>query len=229
MSSPLSAIRRAQDGRGGTVLCVSRRGWLLFGALSVIWGVPYLLIRIAVREVAPATLIFFRTAPVALVLLPVAAYRRQTTRARCARWRPLLAYTAVEIVLPWLMLFKAEERLSSSLAGLLIAAVPLVGALAARLSGDEDRFDRSADRRARSSDLVGVAAARRHRRPRGDRLPIAGRRGDRRRLRHRAADLQPVPVGPARASGSSPARSASRRSSTPPSRSPTSRRICRSR
>ena len=50
------------------------------------------------------------------------------------RWRPLLAYTAVEILVSWLMLFKAEERLSSSLAGLLIAAVPLVGALVARLS-----------------------------------------------------------------------------------------------
>ena len=45
------------------------------------------------------------------------------------RWRPLLAYTTAEILVPWLMLFKAEERLSSSLAGLLIAAVPLVGAL----------------------------------------------------------------------------------------------------
>ena len=121
---------------------MSRRAWLLFGALSAIWGVPYLLIRISVREVAPSTLIFFRTAPVALVLLPVIAYRRQLPElVRC--WRPLLAYTAAEILLPWLMLFRAEERLTSSLAGLLLAAVPLVGALVSRLSGDEDRFDRT--------------------------------------------------------------------------------------
>jgi drug/metabolite transporter (DMT)-like permease len=121
---------------------VSRRAWLLFGALSAIWGVPYLLIRISVREVAPSTLIFLRTAPVALVLLPVVAYRGQWPDL-VRRWRPLLAYTAAEILVPWLMLFKAEERLSSSLAGLLIAAVPLVGALISRLSGDEDRFDRT--------------------------------------------------------------------------------------
>jgi len=120
---------------------VSRRAWLLFAALSVIWGVPYLLIRISVREVAPSTLIFLRTAPVALVLIPVVAARRQLPGI-VRRWRPLLAYTAAEILLPWLMLFKAEERISSSLAGLLLAAVPLVGVLLARLSGDEDRFDR---------------------------------------------------------------------------------------
>lgn len=115
---------------------------MLFGALSAIWGVPYLLIRISVREVAPSTLIFFRTAPVALVLVPVVAYRRQLPElVRC--WRPLLAYTAAEILLPWLMLFKSEERLTSSLSGLLVAAVPLVGALISRLSADEDRFDRT--------------------------------------------------------------------------------------
>ncbi|MGA2528691.1 MAG: DMT family transporter [Acidimicrobiales bacterium] len=120
---------------------MSRRGWILFVALGVIWGVPYLLIRIAVREVAPSTLIFFRTAPVALILLPVAVRRGQIP-ALVRRWRPLVLYTAVEIVFSWLMLFKSEEKISSSLAGLLLASVPLVGAIASRLAGDEDRFDR---------------------------------------------------------------------------------------
>jgi drug/metabolite transporter (DMT)-like permease len=120
---------------------VSRRGWLLFAALSAIWGVPYLLIRIAVREVPPSDLIFFRTAPVALLLLPFVARRGQLP-ALIKRWRPLLAYTAVEIMASWLMLFRAEERISSSLAGLLLASVPLVGAVVSRLAGDEDRFDR---------------------------------------------------------------------------------------
>jgi drug/metabolite transporter (DMT)-like permease len=103
--------------------------------------VPYLLIRIAVREVAPSTLIFFRTAPVALILLPFAA-RRGQLRELVHRWLPLVAYTVVEIMLAWLMLFRSEERISSSLAGLLLAAVPLVGAVISRLAGDEDRFDR---------------------------------------------------------------------------------------
>ena len=125
----------------GTVLRVSRRGWLLFGALSVIWGVPYLLDRVAVRQVTPEMLIFMRTAPVALVLLPVTTYRRQLPDI-LRRWRPLLAYSIVEIGISWLLITRAEERLSSSLTGLLIAAVPLIGALIARVKRDEDRFDR---------------------------------------------------------------------------------------
>jgi drug/metabolite transporter (DMT)-like permease len=102
---------------------------------------PFLLIRIAVREVAPATQIFLRTAPVALVLLPVIAHRKQV-RELVHRWRPLLVYTTVEIVVPWLMTSTAEERLSSSLTGLLLGGTPLIAALLARLRGDEDRFDR---------------------------------------------------------------------------------------
>ena len=102
---------------------------------------PFLLIRIAVREVAPPTQIFLRTAPVALVLLPVTAYRKQLGDI-VRRWRPLLVYTTVEIVVPWLMTSTAEERLSSSLTGLLLGATPLIAALLARMSGDENRFDR---------------------------------------------------------------------------------------
>jgi drug/metabolite transporter (DMT)-like permease len=54
------------------------------------------------------------------------------------RWRPLIAYTLVEVAIPWVLLSRAEESLSSSLSGLLIAAVPLVGAAVARLSGNRD-------------------------------------------------------------------------------------------
>src|SRR3954462_9288219 len=107
---------------------MTRRGVLLFAAMCVIWGVPYLMIRVAVRELAPVTLVFLRTGIAALLLTPVAAARHEL-RPLLAHWRPLLAYTAVEVAIPWLLLAHAETRLSSSLTGLLIAAVPLVGAV----------------------------------------------------------------------------------------------------
>ena len=53
---------------------MNRRGALLFAAMCVIWGIPYLMIRVAVRELAPVTLVFFRTAIGALLLTPVAGY-----------------------------------------------------------------------------------------------------------------------------------------------------------
>jgi drug/metabolite transporter (DMT)-like permease len=119
---------------------VSRRGWLLFGAMCVIWGIPYLLIRVAVREITPAMLVFLRTGGSTLVLLPLAVHRGDL-RLLLSRWRPLLAFTAVEVAGPWILLSSAERRVSSSLAALVLAATPFVGVALAAASGGE-RFDR---------------------------------------------------------------------------------------
>ncbi|MFZ1880369.1 MAG: DMT family transporter [Gaiellaceae bacterium] len=118
---------------------MTRRGIVLFAAMCVIWGVPYLMIRVAVRELAPVTLVFGRTAIGALLLVPVAFVRRTELRELVARWRPLLAYTAIEVAIPWVLLARAETKLSSSLTGLLIAAVPLVGAVVVTLTGERQK------------------------------------------------------------------------------------------
>ena len=107
---------------------MSRRGWLLFLAMGVIWGIPYLFIKVAVEHLTPASLVFLRTTVAALLLMPIAAWRGEL-RPLLPYWRPLLVYTAVELAIPWLFLARAEQRLSSSLTGLLLAAIPLVGAL----------------------------------------------------------------------------------------------------
>lgn len=121
---------------------MSRRSWLLFAAMCVIWGVPYVMIRVAVRDVPPGTLVFARTALGALLLLPIAV-SRGTLRPVLPLWRVLLAYTAIEVAIPWLLLSDAETKLSSSLTGLLIAAVPLVGVGVARLHRADDPVDAS--------------------------------------------------------------------------------------
>ncbi|HLZ48555.1 MAG TPA: DMT family transporter [Candidatus Limnocylindria bacterium] len=119
---------------------MSRRGYLLFAAMAVIWGIPYLLIKIAVSELEPASLVFLRTTVAGVILVPVAVLRGDI-RPLLRRWRWVIAYTLVEVALPWILLSDAERRLSSSLAGLLIAGVPLVGALLVWLIGGDDRPD----------------------------------------------------------------------------------------
>jgi drug/metabolite transporter (DMT)-like permease len=106
--------------------------------MCVIWGIPYLMIRVAVRELAPVTLVFLRTGIAAALLVPAATLCGEL-RPLLSRWRPLVAYTAIEVAVPWVLLAKAETRLASSLTGLLIAAVPLVGALAVTLTGVRER------------------------------------------------------------------------------------------
>jgi drug/metabolite transporter (DMT)-like permease len=105
---------------------VTRRGFLLFAALGVAWGIPYLFIKIAVGELEPSVLVLARSALAAVLLLPIAAFRHELAPL-LKHWKPLLVYTIVEIVLPWGFLSTAEQRLPSSTAGLLLAAVPLAG------------------------------------------------------------------------------------------------------
>jgi drug/metabolite transporter (DMT)-like permease len=131
---------------------VSRRGWALFVVMGVIWGVPYLLIKVAVEEIAPSTLVFARTALASALLLPVALARGRLG-AVLASWRPLVAFAVVEIMVPWLLLGVAEQRLASSLTGLLIASVPLVGAVLAVAT----RFDDALDGRRLAGLLLGLA------------------------------------------------------------------------
>jgi len=118
---------------------MTRRGWLLFIAMCVIWGLPYLFIRIAVDHLSPPTLVFVRTAAASLVLLPIALIRREVG-AVLARWRPLVVFAVIEIMIPWVLLNHAEQRITSSLAGLLVAAVPLFGALAFLLTPHAEKF-----------------------------------------------------------------------------------------
>src|ERR1700693_390861 len=107
--------------------------------MSVIWGIPYLFIRIAVSDLSPVVLVFARTAIGALILLPIVVARGEL-RGLFRSWIPLVAFAAVEVGIPWVMLASAEQRITSSLAGLLLSAVPLVGVVIATSLGNREHL-----------------------------------------------------------------------------------------
>jgi drug/metabolite transporter (DMT)-like permease len=113
---------------------VTRRGLFLFIALGIAWGIPYLFIKVAVSELEPAMVVLARSGLAAVLLLPLAFFRHEI-KPVLKRWKPILAFTIVEIVLPWFFLSTAETRISSSTAGLLISAVPLAAVGVAFLLG----------------------------------------------------------------------------------------------
>jgi len=115
---------------------MAKRGWILFIVLGVVWGMPYLLIRIAVGTIDPLIVAGSRTLIGALLLLPVALHRNALAVA-FRNWKWLLAFTLLEISIPWVMLGHAETRLNSSTAGLLIAIVPLFAAIIVTRLGHE--------------------------------------------------------------------------------------------
>jgi len=118
---------------------VSRKGWVLFAVMCLVWGIPYLFIKVAVEEVSVPVVVFARTAIGAVLLLPLALRSGQLGSLR-RYWRPLLAFATLEMIVPWGLLSQAERTLPSSLAGLLIAAVPIISVVVARLTGGTERL-----------------------------------------------------------------------------------------
>jgi len=118
---------------------MSRRGWILFLGLAVMWGIPYLLIKVALADLEPATLVFLRCALAAIILLPWAA-----ATGRLSPLRPHLGWVAAfalcECGIPWLLMCAAEQRISSSLTALLIAGVPMLAAIVFRLSHPQEHL-----------------------------------------------------------------------------------------
>ena len=103
---------------------MSRQAWALFVAMSLLWGVPYLLIKVAVAELDPSLVVFVRLALASIVLVPFAFATGALRRVR-GRWRSLATISVVGIVAPFLLIGYGEQHITSSLAALLIAADPL--------------------------------------------------------------------------------------------------------
>lgn len=111
---------------------MSRRGWTLFLAMAVIWGIPYLLIRVAVRQLDPGVMVLLRTAPASVLLMPLVIAKRQIpVLIKNLRW--IIIFAVIEFGIPWYCMATAERHISSSLTSLLICCVPLFAVIAQRL------------------------------------------------------------------------------------------------
>lgn len=103
---------------------MTRRGFWLFAALSVLWGIPYLLIRVAVRQIDPGVLVVARTLPASLLLLPLVLHRREfASMVKNFKW--IFLFGAIEFGVPWYLMGTVEKHVTSSLTSLMIATVPL--------------------------------------------------------------------------------------------------------
>ncbi len=118
---------------------MSRRGVILFLSLGLIWGLPYLLIKVSVEYLSPEVIIFLRVFLAAIILLPI-VIKRGYLRQLKGHWKWVFIFAIVEIAFPFGALTFAEIKLSSSMTGLLIAAVPIVSAIFAWRLGIDDRI-----------------------------------------------------------------------------------------
>ncbi len=118
---------------------MTRRGFVLFASLSIIWGMPYLFIKISVESLSPGMIVFGRLLLAVVVLVPIVIAKGQFGLLR-GYWRWVFAFAIVEMTFTWWCLTYAEQHISSSLTGLLIATVPIMTALLAKATGLDDRL-----------------------------------------------------------------------------------------
>ena len=115
---------------------MSRRNWFLFIFIGFLWGIPYLLIKVAVDELSPSVIVFSRVAIGSAILIPM-ALKRGSLMPAIKAWKYVIPYAIGEMVGPWFLITAAEEKMTSGLAGLLVATVPIWATLIASFHGDK--------------------------------------------------------------------------------------------
>jgi len=118
---------------------VSARAWLAFLGLGIVWGLPYLFIKIAVQEISPFDVAWGRITLAALILLPI-AWQRGALRALSAHKAAILAFSLVEFTVPFCLISMGERWIPSSVTAILIATVPLIIAFISRFFGIHERL-----------------------------------------------------------------------------------------
>lgn len=119
---------------------MSRKSALIFALVGFLWGIPYLFIKVAVDEengYSPAIVVFGRVLIGAAILIPLAIKDRSIFDAfRGIKY--VAFYALLEMVIPWILISTAEQKISSGLAGLLIASVPIWSNIITYFQGDQD-------------------------------------------------------------------------------------------
>ena len=115
---------------------MSRRNWFLFFFVGFIWGIPYLLIKVAVEDLSPPVIVFARVAIGAAILIPIAVKHGSLMPAIKA-WKYVIPYAIGEMIGPWFLITAAEQKMTSGLTGLLVATVPIWTTILASLHGDK--------------------------------------------------------------------------------------------
>ena len=110
---------------------MSARAWAAFAAVSVLWGMPYLFIRVAVDGGMPPLFLAWVRISLGAIVVGALAWRGGVLGDMRGRWRWLLAYAVPEIVIPFPLIALGERHVASSLAAIIVAAVPLIIALLA--------------------------------------------------------------------------------------------------
>ena len=114
---------------------MSRKSLFHFVLVGFLWGIPYLLMKVAVEDFPPAAVVAGRTLIGASILIPIAIYRKKFKGAVLG-FKFVAFYALLEMIGPWILITTAEQKINSGLAGLLVSTVPIFATIITSLRGD---------------------------------------------------------------------------------------------
>ena len=120
---------------------MSPKSWLQFGIVGFLWGIPYLLMKVAVADIPPPLIVVGRTLIGAAILIPIAMHKK-TFMDAVRGIKYVLPYAFLEMVGPWILITSAQKEITSGLAGLLVATVPIFATIFTSLRGDHSVWER---------------------------------------------------------------------------------------
>jgi drug/metabolite transporter (DMT)-like permease len=114
---------------------MSRKSLFHFALVGILWGIPYLLMKVAVEDFPPAAVVAGRTLIGASILIPIAIYRKKFKGAVLG-FKFVAFYALLEMIGPWILISTAQQKINSGLAGLLVSTVPIYATNIISLRGD---------------------------------------------------------------------------------------------
>jgi drug/metabolite transporter (DMT)-like permease len=114
---------------------MSRKSLFHFALVGILWGIPYLLMKVAVEDFPPAAVVAGRTLIGASILIPIAIYRKKFKGAVLG-FKFVAFYALLEMIGPWILISTAQQKINSGLAGLLVSTVPIFATIIISLRGD---------------------------------------------------------------------------------------------
>ncbi|MFQ4141615.1 DMT family transporter [Chlorogloeopsis sp. ULAP02] len=114
--------------------------WILLITLSVLWGGSFFLIKIALRDLPPLTVVLCRVSLAAIVLTIFVFISRKRMPASLSLWREFLVMGALNNLIPFSLIVWGQTQINSSLAAILNATTPLFTILLAHFFTKDERL-----------------------------------------------------------------------------------------
>jgi drug/metabolite transporter (DMT)-like permease len=114
--------------------------WLLLITLSVLWGGSFFLIKIALKDLPPLTVVLYRVSLAAIALTIFVFISRKRMPASLSLWREFLVMGALNNLIPFSLIVWGQTQINSSLAAILNATTPLFTILLAHFFTKDERL-----------------------------------------------------------------------------------------